>query len=526
MPLKLPDSMHWQIYQAYLIGPSALFRLFEAAFGKPALCGPPDPNQQQREIEALSKYITRLKSQIEKLQAEVSQLHADNFRLGRRNSELEALVVKDSHNSSRPSSTDLPWAKRTKSLRRPSGRRPGGQTGHHGSTLRLSPYPTCVVEHRPGTCRHCHAALFESQVVRHLRQQVWEVVPAKLKVTEHRLALLRCSACGKTTQGELSGAARSGVQYGPGVKARVLYLQQYQLLPYQRTSEAMRDLFGCQLSVGTVANIVRECAEELVGTELKIKQKLRRSAVIHADETGLRINKRLGYVHVASTAHLTHYGAAAHRGHTAMDEINVLPHYRGTCVHDGWLAYKYYTRCRHALCGVHLLRELTYFEELSVETKVWATPLKELLLEMKGAVERVRGEGGKRLAEDEFRSLTQSYDRLIAEGQKAQPPPGVPELVRNQARNLLLRVERRREEVLLFLSDFSIPFDNNQAERDLRMIKLQQKTSGCFRSQEGARRFCRIRSYVSTMRKQGKEVLQAFEGACRGAPLSLRKRAG
>jgi transposase len=288
----------------------------------------------------------------------------------------------------------------------------------------------------------------------------------------------------------------------------------------------MRDLFNCQLSPGTVANIVRACASELVETELQIKQKLRRSGVIHADETGLRINERLGYVHVASTAHLTHLAAAAHRGHTAMDEINVLPRYRGTCVHDGLLAYKYYTHCRHALCGVHLLRELTYFEELGVEMKAWAGPLKELLLEMKEAVKRVRDEGGKRLAEDELRSLTQSYDRLVADGLEAQPPPELPEQVRKQARNLLLRLERRREEVLLFLTDFSVRFDNNQAECDLRMVKLQQKMGGCFRSEEGARRFCRIRSYVSAMRKQGKEVLQALEGACCGERLSLRKHAG
>lgn len=209
-----------------------------------------------------------------------------------------------------------------------------------------------------------------------------------------------------------------------------------------------------------------------------------------------------------------------------MDEINVLPRYRGTVVHDGHLAYKSYTRCQHALCGVHLLRELTYFEELGEETKGWAGPLKELLLEMKVAVERVRGEGGKQLAEDELRSLTESYDRLVAAGLETQPPPGVPDQVMKLARNLLRRLERRREEVLCFLTDFAVPFDNNQAERDLRMVKLQQKTSGCFRSEEGARQFCRIRSYVSTMPKQGKGVLPALTGACRGKPLSLRKRTG
>lgn len=172
---------------------------------------------------------------------------------------------------------------------------------------------------------------------------------------------------------------------------------------------------------------------------------------------------------------------------------------------------------------MHLLRELTYFGELSEATKAWAAPLKELFQEMKGAVEQVRAEGGKRLVEDDLRPLTESYERLVAGGQKAQPPPGVPGQVMKQARNLLLRLERRREEVLLFLMDFSVPFDNNQAERDLWMIKLQQKTSGCFRSEEGARRFCRIRSYVSTIRKQGKGVLLALVGACRGKPLSLSR---
>jgi transposase len=517
--------MPWQIYQAYLRGPAALLRLFEDAFGKLALYGPPDPDQQQRELEALSEHIGQLKAQIARLQAELSELHHHHFRLTRRNAELEALLTKDSHNSSRPPATDPPWAKRTKSLRRPSGRRPGGQVGHHGATLRLAPHPDRVVEHQPRECRSCHAPLAAGQVVGQRRQQVVEVVPAKVKVTEHRLAVLRCPACGQTTNGEFIGSVRSGVRYGPGVQARVLYLQQYQLLPYQRTAEAMRDLFGCQLSPGTVANIVRECAAELVETELKIKRGLRRAPVINADETGLRINKRLGYVHVASNARLTHYAAAAHRGRTAIDEINVLPRYHGTCVHDGLRAYTHYTHCRHALCGVHLLRELTYFEELSAETKAWAGPLKELLLEMKGAVARVREGGATQLANDKLASLIGSYDRLVAEGLRASPPLAVPEQVRKQARNLLLRVARRKAEVLRFLTDFQVPFDNNQAERDLRMIKLQQKTSGCFRSEEGARRFCRIHGYLSTMRKQGRNVMQALEGACHGQPLSLRKRA-
>lgn len=237
----------------------------------------------------------------------------------------------------------------------------------------------------------------------------------------------------------------------------------------------------------------------------------------------MRVGQRLQYVHVASTPRLTHYGSDARRGRGAIDEIGILPRYRGTCVHDGWLSYTYYTGCRHALCGAHLLRELTYFVELGEGWKQWAEPLLKLLLEMKAEVERTRERGEGRLAAQRLMELRCSYDQLVTQGLEANLPPEVPDQVKKQASNLLLRLEHRKEEVLRFVKDFTVPFDNNQAERDLRMVKLQQKTSGCFRSEEGARQFCRIRGYISTMRKQGKGSLQALEKACRGAPLSPTK---
>ncbi|MBA3241372.1 MAG: IS66 family transposase [Acidobacteria bacterium] len=520
----MPTS--YEIYQTYLRGPAAVIRLFEQALGTQAIYSRPAPDMQQRTIDSLSEEIARLKRQITGLKAELSETRSDNHRLRRRNAELEALGTKDSHNSSRPPSTDPPWRKRTKSLRRPSGRGPGGQAGHPGHTLRLTQKPTRVVIHRPVQCRHCLSPLREGRSIDVERRQVIDLVPARLRVTEHRVEVVRCSACGRRTKAAFPAGVRATVQYGPRVIARALYLHDYQLLPYARTAEAMRELFGCAVSTGTLSTAVRQCASGLVETELKIKRGLRRSSVIHADETGLRVEGQLHYVHVASTPRLTHYGADARRGKAAIDEIGILPQYRGTCVHDGWLSYTFYPKCRHALCGAHLLRELIYFEELSEETKAWAGPLKELLLEMKDEAERVCAQGEKRLTAERLAPLTASYDKLVAAGLKAQPPPEVPEQVRRQGRNLLLRLGRRKEEVLRFLSDFSVPFDNNQAERDLRMIKLRQKTSGCFRTEEGARRFCRIRSYVSTARKQGKGVLRALEGACRGAPLSVRKRKG
>jgi len=518
----MPTS--YEIYQTYLRGPAAVIRLFEQALGTQAIYGAPDPDMQQRTIESLSQDIGRLKSQIARLHEQLRETRSDNHRLRRRNAELEAVITKDSHNSSRPPSSDPPWSKRNRSLRRPSGQRPGGQPGHQGHTLRLTRKPTRVVTHRPAQCRHCHGSLGAGHSTGAERRQVIDLVPARLRVTEHRAEVVRCPSCGQRTKAEFPESVKATVQYGPSVLARALYLHDYQLLPYARTTEAMKELFGCAMSAGTLATAVRQCAAGLVETELKIKRGLRRSPVIHADETGLRVEGRLHYVHVASNSRLTHYGADARRGKAAMDDIGILPQYRGTCVHDGWLSYTFYPKSRHALCGAHLLRELVYFEELGEETKTWAAALKELLLEMKGEVEQVSAEGGQRLAGDKLAELTRGYDQLIAAGLKAPPPPDVPEGVRKQGRNLLLRLERRKEEVLRFLIDFSVPFDNNQAERDLRMIKLQQKTSGCFRTEEGARRFCRIRSYLSTTRKQGRAVLGALEGACRGKPLSVRKR--
>ena len=219
-----------------------------------------------------------------------------------------------------------------------------------------------------------------------------------------------------------------------------------------------------------------------------------------------------------------------------MDEIGILPRYRGTCVHDAWWSYNYYTQCKHSLCGAHLLRELTFFAELSTEQQRWAEPLRKLLLEIKGAVEEASSSGRNQLSVEEQAAFVTRYDQLVSQGLEANPAQvrgaGPEKEIESLAvelrvrtsqpppRNLLLRMQRRREEVLHFMTDFSVPFDNNQAERDLRMIKLQQKVGGCFRSEEGARRFCRIRGYLSTMRKQGKNVLKALERACRGHPLS------
>jgi transposase len=506
------------IYDTYLRGPVAVIRLFEQTFGTIALSGPPLPDHQQEVIDSLGGQLDELQAQLDRSRQECGTLRGENYRLRGRLAELEALIIRDSHNSSRPPSSDPPALKRTKSLRRPTGRRPGGQPGHPGATLVRRTKPSRVVLHRPVQCRHCAGSLALGHLIRSERRQVIDIIPARLRVTEHQAQVVRCTRCGLKTKGEFPKGVRASVQYGSSVKARALYLMNYQLLPYARTREAIGELFGCWPSKRTLERMVAEGADSLVETELQIKRRLRRSFVLHVDETGLRVGGGCHYVHVASTPRLTHYGYDVHRGRKAIDEINIRPGYRGTCVHDGWWAYSYYTDCGHALCGVHLLRELIYFSELGEGHKRWAGPLGELLLGMKREVEQVREAGGDRLSEERLTELRTSYDVLVGEGLKANPPPEEPDPVGKQARNLLLRLERRKAEVLCFLRDFSVAFDNNQAERDLRMVKLKQKVSGCLRTAEGAKEFCRIRSYLSTMRKQGRRALKSLERACAGVP--------
>lgn len=297
----------YEIYQTYLKGPAALIRLFEQALGTAAIYGQPGPDQQQRTIDAQAEAIDRLQAQIARLQQELAQQQHLNFQLSRRNSELEACLVKDSHNSSRPPSSDHPAVKRTRSLRRPSGKKVGGQFGHPGQTRPLVERPARVIRHRAVRCHSCQSSLLAAPVIHHERRQVIEMVPPRLRVTEHRAEVRRCQRCGARTKGRFPDEVRATVQYGASVQARALYLLQYQLLPYGRVGEVMRDLFGCRVSPGTIFNQTEVCARELIETELKLKRKLRRSPVIHADETGLRVDGKCHYVHVTSNSRLTHY---------------------------------------------------------------------------------------------------------------------------------------------------------------------------------------------------------------------------
>jgi transposase len=463
--------------------------------------------------------------EIAALKAENAALHEQVAALAAQVQELRARLAKDSHNSNKPPVSDglgRP-ARKTKSLRRKTGKKSGGQLGHRGMTLRLVATPDAVVEHRPVCCPECQTPLAaEAPVVVRERRQVQDLPRLRLCVTEHQALHVRCPACQAVAVGTFPVEAPSRAQYGPRLRALCVYLVEQQLVPYGRVRELLSDVFAARLSEGTLVAWVQQGAATLAPVEAALKAALARMPVLHSDETGVRRGGRLAWAHVASTAQLTHYAIHAKRGSEATEAIGILPSYTGVSVHDGWAAYRAHAGCRHALCNIHHLRELTFLEEQYHQG--WATELKALLLEMKAAVEQARRVGLHQLPSAPRGNFVARYRALLATGHAANPPPERRPRQRGRvkqtpAQNLLERLWLGQDEVLAFLNDLTIPFDNNQAERDLRMLKVQQKVSGCFRSDDGAAAFARLRSYLSSLRKQGVALLAALETVIAGQPL-------
>lgn len=450
--------------------------------------------------EAVVSLVMQLLGRLNQLEAEVK--------------DLKGRLSKDSRNSSKPPSGDG-FGKRTRSLRRQSDRPSGGQDGHPGQTLEWSPEPDEVERHPVGECSGCGASLATVAVEAVLARQVLDIPPSRLVVTEHQVEVKGCPHCGQVNQGHFPPEATTVVQYGPRLKGMMLYLMEGQLLPSNRVCEVLRDLVGVGVSEGTLYTTREQGFEHLAPIEEGIRQAIQQAAVVHFDETGLRVNQRLWWLHGASTAGLTYYFAHPKRGQAAMNEMGILPGFDGKAVHDGWKSYQSYA-CKHFLCNAHHLRELQYLWEQYGQG--WAVQMSLLLSSTHRAVEAVKGQGEEALPPLDLAAVEARYAAVLEQGWAENPLPP-PSTVRpkprgrpkgSPARNLLERLQKHQASVLGFMHDFTIPFDNNQAERDLRMIKLKQKISGCFRSEDGVRQFCRIRGYLSTLRKQGLNVLDAL----------------
>jgi transposase len=447
------------------------------------------------------------------LQAEIVQLRAENAALLGRLADLERRLGLNSRNSGKPPSSDgLKKPPRVRSLREPSGKTTGGQTGHPGKTLRRTETPDATINHYPAACAACGEPLTAAMAIGHIARQVFDLPePKPLLVTEHRAHGCRCGACGAQTRAAFPDGVSAPVQYGQRIGAVVLYLLHYQLLPEKRLALLMADLFGVTLVAPTIARISRECATRYAGFTDAVRELVAAAAVKHLDETGFRIGGRTQWLHIASTLRLTFYRVSPKRG-------SLLANVIGIVVHDHWKPYYTLTGVRHALCNAHHLRELKALVE--IENEDWARQMQRLLRRACHASNLAR-ERGVPLKPGLIALFERWYDTILADGlafHDAQPalvravgegkrrgrPP------RRVGHNLLLRLSIRKQDVLRFLTDPRVPFSNNLAERDGRMMKLRQKISGGFRSMEGATEFAVIRSLLSTARKQGWDILQTL----------------
>ena len=428
--------------------------------------------------------------------------------------ELEAQLAKNSSNSHKPPASDG-FKKQTKSLRRKSKRKAGGQKVRKGQTLKQVATPDRIIKCSVTTCTGCGESL-QSKKTEHIeKRQVFDIPPITMQVTEYQAETKVCSHCQTTTKGRFPGTVTQTVQYGPGIKSQAVYLMNQHLLPYKRTSELLADFYGHAISQGTLYNFNKECSRALEKPVKNIKDQIVDSPVVHFDESGLKIDKTTKWLHSAGTKQWTYYTAHQKRGSDAMNDADILPRFKGIAVHDFWKPYFKYS-CAHALCNAHHLRELIFLFEH--EKQKWAQKMIVLFLHIKHSVEKARASGVKKLARSKIAQFEKRYQQIIAQGCAVNPDtdPARHRKKKSKAQNLLFRFQNNRDRVLAFMYDFQVPFDNNLAERDIRMIKVHQKISGCFRSDTGAEMFCRIRSYISTVNKQDYHVLSALKSAFDG----------
>jgi transposase len=477
--------------------------------------------QQSRDIQnKLTEELSQLKADNQKLLEANALLHQSLEKAHERIKVLEGQIAKNSRNSSKPPSSDGFNKPNPKSQRETGKRNTGGQKGHLGITLLQVETPDVVVRHTAEVCEECQKPLTGALLLGVEKRQEFDLPPIQAVVTEHQAEITICPFCGCKNKGKFPENITQSVQYGPRSKAVASYLTHYQLLPYARLTELFEDVFKFPLSEGTLFNVTKTCYDKLEDYELQVKQLLIESPVVHFDESGIRVKKKLNWLHVASTTHLTHYAMHEKRGFEAMEAVGILPFFKGIAIHDHWKPYFYY-QTPHGLCNAHHFRELIYHEEQYGQQ--WAKKLHDCLLGAKMEVEAHKIKGELVMAPERLCYFEQQYDHILTIGLEEIPP--VQQTIKKRgrskqhpAKNLLDRLQNFKRETLAFMYDFRASFTNNQAENDIRMIKVKQKVSGCFRSSEGANMFLRTRGYISTARKHTLNPLEALTDVFKGTP--------
>lgn len=458
--------------------------------------------RQDVELAAGRQEIAGLKAQVAALTEQVAELRR---QLGR-----------NPKNSSMPPSAEG-LAKKPAVPRQRGARKPGKQPGTPGAHLAQTEAPDEVVVHVPQTCQGCGGDLSDAPTVKTVRRQVFDLPEIGLRVVEHQAARRVCG-CGEATTAAFPVEATAPACYGPGVRAAIAYLQTWQHLPVDRACQLLGDLLGAPIAAGTVANVTAQAAAAVESAVAEIARQVAAAPVAHFDETGARVAGRGHWTHVACTDRLAHFHVDAKRGKDGMDAAGVLASFAGVAVHDCFAPYDNYEQItRHGLCGAHLLRDLAGVAEMGAQQD-WAAFTADLLRQVWGWVKQAEAEGRDRLYGWQLTSLNARCDGYIAQGLAANPPPPGKQRATGKPAALVERLRARREDIWRFAVDFAVPFDNNAAERDLRMIKLQNKISGGWRTLAGAQAFCKVRSYIATARKQRQPVLGVLRQAFTGQP--------
>jgi transposase len=446
------------------------------------------------------------------------------LELSERLQKMEDRLSKNSGNSGKPPSTDGYEKPVPKSRRKRSGKKSGGQKGHVGHTLVMVEKPDGIVIHPVESCAHCRKSLKKVAAAGVEKRQVLDLPEVHLLTTEHQAEIKHCPECHKLTKAAFPLEVTQAVQYGQRIKSQMAYFHEYQLLPLERTSETFHDLYYQDIAEGTILSACQELAEQVAPVQEAVKDHLTYTAkVVRFDESGARVMGKLHWFHVSCNEYLTYYVVHAKRGQIAMNAIGILPNFKGRAIHDDLPSYFRYG-CDHGLCNAHHLRSLEFL--LERYPQAWVQKLKDLLLEIKAAVEKAVSKAKTRLPAKTLDNCSSRYDAILKQGFKQCPSPAEPEGQKRKrgrpkqsfAKNLLDRLRDHKEAVLAFMYDFNVPFENNLAERDIRMLKVKQKISGCFRSFHGAEIFCLIRGYISTARKNGQRVLDALHSAFCGQP--------
>ena len=450
--------------------------------------------------------------------AVITQLRAEVAGLRAEVAELKRQLGQNSRNSSRPPSSDSLFVKPApKSLRRKSGRKPGGQSGHPGSTLAQVADPNERLRHEPGPCGGCGGDLAGAPEVGVERRQVFDLPPITVRVTEHQLITRRC-ACGVTTCGTAPHGVVAPVQYGPRITAIVLYLYVGQFLSKKRTAQALAELFGTPVSEGTVAAMTGRAADGLDNFLDHVRDRLAEAEVVGFDETGLRVAGTLHWVHCARTDKYTLITCHTNRGRKGIDAAGVLPRFHGVAVHDAWAPYDTYLDVEHQLCCAHALRELHAVAEAAADDTdwCWATQASDALVAMQTLIDEATAAGAAAVNPDALATQVHRYRSAAQIGISQTTTRSDPVMTKHNA--LARRLIDRQDDYLRFTQDWRVPADNNGSERDIRMIKLRQKISGCLRTLTGAQQFCAIRSYLSTAAKHGKHFFDTLVTLAAGRP--------